>query len=363
MSGAILITGATGFLGMEMLAQLLERTDEEIVLMVRAPDARAAQARLHETLGRLFDRPGDIGRRVSAISGDLLERGLGISAQDRRRVQGSVERVIHCAASISFEMPLEQARAINVAGSARVIELASSIAGGGNLAGVVHVSTAYVGGLREGSFSELDPGPGQTFRNTYEHSKCEAEQLWREADLGAVIARPSIVVGHRASGWTPAFNVIYWPMRAAERGLLREIPGRPDSIVDFVPVDYVAEGVLGLLNDVDAHGTYHLVAGAEALTVGELADLHAGVTGHPPMRFATASGQSELAANAYSPYFDVRCRFDDSRMRAVLARVGIQKPLPREYLGQLLAYAHATRWGKHPLTRQSAIARDAFAQR
>ena len=155
---------------------------------------------------------------------------------------GSVDRIVHCAASISFELPLAQAREINVHGVARVIELARDIAAGGCLRRLVHVSTAYVSGRHAGRFGEADLDLGQEFRNTYERSKHEAEHLLREAgDLPAVIARPSIVVGHRASGWTPAFNVIYWPIRAFERGLLEEVPARPDSIVDFVPVDYVTD--------------------------------------------------------------------------------------------------------------------------
>ena len=52
-------------------------------------------------------------------------------------------------------------------------------------------------------------------------------------------------------------------MRAFERGLLQEVPAREDSIVDFVPVDYVTDGILALLDDDDAHGTYNLVAGEQ----------------------------------------------------------------------------------------------------
>ena len=64
-----------------------------------------------------------------------------------------------------------------------------------------------------------------------------------------MIARPSIVMGESTSGWTPAFNVLYWPIRAFSRGLFAEVPARPEALVDVVPVDYVADALVHLLED------------------------------------------------------------------------------------------------------------------
>jgi thioester reductase-like protein len=366
-SGAILLTGATGFLGMDMLARLLERDSEEILMLVRARSDDEAQERLASTLAQLYERQPASAARVRAIRGDLLEHDLGLSKQDRRRLVGSVDRIVHCAASISFELPLAQAREINVQGLARMIELArETSAGGGGLRRLLHVSTAYVGGTQAQAqcFTEEQLEQGQEFRNSYERSKYEGELLLlREArDLPVVIARPSIVVGHQASGWTPAFNVIYWPMRAFERGLLTRLPARADSIVDFVPVDYVTDGVLALLEQPQAGGTYHLVAGAHALTVGELVQLYAVLVdprwhGRAPVRLVPQDAAADLpaGAGAYVPYFDVRCRFDDTRAREALGRLGVRKPNPRDYLGRLIGYAHETAWGKRPISRQVSL--------
>jgi thioester reductase-like protein len=358
MSGAILLTGATGFLGMETLARLIDRGEQQIFAIVRADDGAGAQTRLAEVLARLYADPRPAGPRVRAVRGDLLEPGLGLSREDSRRLVASVDRIIHCAASISFELPLEQARAINVGGVTRIIELAREIAAGGALRRLVHVSTAYVSGRHCGSFREEDLDVGQEFRNTYERSKHEAEHRLREAgELPTVIARPSIVVGHRVSGWTPAFNVIYWPMRAAERGLLQEVPAGPASIVDYVPVDYVADGLVALLEDPDACETYHLVAGERALTAGELVGLHSSLLGRPPVRLVgpNTDGSLPQGATSYIPYFDVRCSFDRARARPILERAGIAEPDPRSYLGRLIDYAHATRWGKQPMSREAAM--------
>jgi thioester reductase-like protein len=356
-SGAILLTGATGFLGMDALARLIERSDDQIVVLVRAQDDEGARERLKELLARLYDAPPGGAARVRAVRGDLLQGGLGLSEQDRLWLIGSVDRIIHCAASISFELPLKEAREINVQGVARVIGLSREIAAGGSLRRLVHVSTAYVSGRHSGEFTEDDLDVGQEFRNTYERSKNEAEQLLAGAsDLPLAIARPSIVVGDQASGWTPVFNVLYWPMRAFERGLLAEVPAREDSIVDFVPVDYVTDGILALLDDDGARGTYNLVSGAQALSAGELVELHSSVTGREPARFVAQETTAGLPAGAetFVPYFDVRCRFDDARARALLEQAGVERPDPSDYLGRLISYARRTNWGKRPISRQAA---------
>jgi thioester reductase-like protein len=368
MSGAILLTGATGFLGMDALARLIERDRDDVVALVRAPDDDAARARLDGVLARLYDELPDGAGRVSVVRGDLLEPGLGLSLEDRARLVASVDRIVHCAASISFDLPLAEAREVNVRGVERVVELAREIAAEGSLRRLVHVSTAYVSGRHAGEFGEDDLDVGQEFRNTYERSKNEAERLLRAAaaagDLPLALARPSIVVGHSLSGWTSAFNVLYWPMRAFERGLLQEVPARADSIVDFVPVDYVTGGVLALLDDEAAAGTYNLVAGERALSAGELVGLHAAVTGRDPVRFVAPPGEGEdlgasglpAGAERFAPYFDVRCRFGDERARAVLGRAGVERPEPEEYLGRLLAYARRAGWGKRGMSRQAAFA-------
>ena len=159
----VVLTGATGFLGMEVLARLLERTDRDVVCLVRAPDEAAARQRLDGVLGALYRDPSSYRSRVSALHGDLTS---GISAP-----RGQIDVVCHCAASISFDLPLEEAREINVEGTRAMIELARGVAA----RRFVHVSTAYVAGTHAGRFTEEQRG--DTFRNTYEQTKCEAEAV------------------------------------------------------------------------------------------------------------------------------------------------------------------------------------------
>jgi len=356
-SGAVLLTGATGFLGMDLLATLVEQ-GREVIVPVRASDAEHAKVRLDETIARLYEEP-PVAAEVRALPADLRAPGLGISDADREMLASEVDSIVHCAASISFGIELADARAINVSGVAEMLALAREIASKGSLRRLVHVSTAYVCGRHDGVFAEGDLELGQEFRNAYERSKHEAETLVREAgDLPAVIARPSIVVGHSESGWTSAFNVIYGPMRAFERGMLSEVPASSDSIIDFVPVDYVTAGLLHLLDDPDVDGTYHLVAGDQALTAGELAAAQAELLGRPPMKLLPPGSGSRLPAGieTYAPYLDIRCRFDDRRARAAFAPAGFAPPPPGDYLGRLVEYARRARWGKLQVSRQASFA-------
>ena len=153
--------------------------------------------------------------------------------------------IVHCAASVSFDLSLEQARAINVEGTRRMLELAGRAQELGVLERYAQVSTAYVAGTHAGRFSECDLDVGQSFHNSYEQSKFESEQLVRSRPgLPFTILRPSIVVGDRHSGWTSAFNVLYWPLRALARGLFPAVPAIASAPVDVVSIDYVADGIL-----------------------------------------------------------------------------------------------------------------------
>ena len=76
--GAVLLTGATGFVGMEVLARYLERSNRQITCLVRADGDRAAAQRLDGILRNLFGRGADrYDGRVRAVAGELSEPGLG----------------------------------------------------------------------------------------------------------------------------------------------------------------------------------------------------------------------------------------------------------------------------------------------
>ncbi len=349
---SVLLTGATGFLGMEVLVRLLDQSDTEIVALVRAPDRAAAARRIDTVLAQLYESPAARGLagRILALPGDVSSPDLGLRPEDRRALVERTTSIVHCAASISFDLPLEEARAINTVGTRRLLALAGELA---DLRRVVHVSTAYVGGRHRGTFGEDDLDVGQEFRNSYEQSKFEAEREVMASDLPLVIARPSIVVGDRHSGWTPAFNVIYWPLRAFARGMLDEVPANPDGVIDVVPVDYVADALVHLLHDTAATGAINLVAGRQAVTNAQLIELACRALGREAPRINNDAAMIE-EASAYLPYFDVATRFDDRRARSLLKPAGIATDDFEVYFPAIIDYAQRARWGKTPLTREGA---------
>jgi thioester reductase-like protein len=362
-SETVLLTGATGFLGMELLARLIEREDCSVVCLIRAESAEAAAERLAGVIARLYDDPPEAAARVRAIAGDVAAEGLGLSPDEREELEASVTSVVHCAASISFDLTLEEARAVNTAGPVRMLELSRAIAERGRLRRHVHVSTAYVAGRYEGLFHETDLDLGQGFRNTYEHSKFDGEVAVNAAadGLPVVIARPSIIVGDSRSGWTSAFNVIYWPMRAFSRGLMDEVAIDPAAVADVVPIDYVADGLMALLDHPEVGGTIALVAAAVAPTNGELIELACRQFGREPPRIVETAATRLVDAQLYAPYFGTGASLDDARARELLGPLGVHVPELRDYFSTLIDYAERARWGKTQITRQAALAAAAAA--
>jgi long-chain acyl-CoA synthetase len=349
----ILLTGATGFLGGELLVRLVEQTDHDVVALVRADDDAAAQARLDDTLAVLLP-PGRVpAGRVRAVAAHLDRPGLGLPVRRRNAIARGVDAVVHCAASVQFTLPLDEALRINLDGTREMLDLAARAR---QLERFVHVSTAYVAGDRGGVYREDEGDVGQRCRNTYEKTKLAAEVHVEGSGLPAVsILRPSIVVGESRTGWTPAFNVIYWPLQAFSRGLFPVVPADPDARVDIVPVDTVADALLELTTGPPRSGAIHVVAGDGAPTARRLAGMAAEAFGAPAPRFVGPgeAPEAEERAGAFLPYFRVRGVFDTARGD----RLGFRAPAIEQYFPTLLGYAQTTRWGKRPLTRWEVEAR------
>jgi long-chain acyl-CoA synthetase len=369
---AVLLSGATGFVGAAILARYLEQTDRHVVALVRGRSASEAGDRLRAVLHDLYE-PGladAYAHRCTAVAADLTRPGLGLGEADREDIAHTVDEIVHCAAAVAFDQPLADARAINVDGAARIAELAELCTRRARgLRRLVHVSTAYVAGEHDGVFAEHDPGAGRSFRNTYEQTKCEAEALLRSwpAPLPLQVVRPSIIVGDAATGWTRSFNVLYWPMKMFAKGRLPVIPATIDAPVDVVSVDYVADAILALRDAAPA--TYHLVAADQASTVGEVAMLAARRFELPepdivaPERLAAAfdaplpepQRRALERARVYFPYFDLRVRFDDSRARSVLSPAGVRPTALSAYFDELMDYAERTSWGRNPLPPRELV--------
>jgi len=165
----IAVTGSTGFLGTALIERLVRSVpDCELVLLVR-PGRRGAQARVtrdvlkNDAFNRLRDELGKDGfaehcdKRVRAVAGDVGTDGLGLSDEDLE-LWLSADIIIHSAATVSFDSPLDTAVEVNLLGPQRIANLCNDH---GVTPHLVAVSTCYVAGSRRGSAPEqlVDESP------------------------------------------------------------------------------------------------------------------------------------------------------------------------------------------------------------
>jgi len=369
---AVLLTGGTGFLGMEVLTRWLERGDSRVYALVRAEDDEAAAERLRPGLESAFGPLDANVDRLTAVAGDVQEPGLGLAPERADQLAGEVDVMVHSAASVSFTLGLDESREINVEGTRNALDFAERCR---RLERFTYVSTAYVAGTHPGTFREDQLQEGQEFRNAYERTKFEAERLvqGRRRRLPVQVLRPSIIVGERHSGWTSSFNVLYGPLKAFARGNFPAVPARESAPVDVVPVDYVADATYELSSR-GPNGTFHLVAGRHATSVGRLIELASRhfrrkppSTFPPPVyrrviyplalrRLGGRARKALRKAEVFFPYFSMRVRYDDRRARERLEPAGIRVTPVESYFQRLLDFAQAADWGRQALSRREARA-------
>ena len=159
----ILVTGATGFLAKSILEKIIRAIPDVgcVYLLVRPSRAHSAQTRVESEVlaSSVFDRlramhDGQFGNVIDAkicpIEGDLSQDRLGLSAEAYADLAQRVTCIINSAAVCEFGEQLDRALQVNTLGPHRMLQLAKDA---GNIP-VLHVSTCYVNGAREGDISE-----------------------------------------------------------------------------------------------------------------------------------------------------------------------------------------------------------------
>ena len=362
-----LITGATGFIGRELIRGLLgdpRYNQDQILALVRPGERADASARLAYGLTGLgLD---DQYHRIAVIPGNVAERRFGVCDADWQRLC-RVTHIVHLAANTSFSASIDEARHTNVLGVRNVIDLARACLERGALVQWSHVSTAYVAGSRTDQVRPGEMDNGCAFRNCYEQSKHEAEQLLRPLmdDYPLTIFRPSIVVGNSRDGAAGNFNTVYWAIRSYLGGQMR-LFANPDTPLDLVPVDYVAGAILEISRCRNADGrTVHLAGGSR--TTIPLLTFANGVCEYldspmpeviNPKKLRRLRGFIALAkfskrhkrfieqAESYLPYFSQNPTFVVDETEELLRESGIEVPHPLSYLDKILDYCLAQPWGK-----------------
>lgn len=284
-----LVTGATGFVGRELVRELAANGNW-LLLLIRGDtfsDAVLKYKRLMATLSPMESA------RCMLCHGDVTQRGviLGDEAyrlKMKQLMQQWVVRTVHCAASVSFDNSTDT-HTSNYTGTLNVLELTTSV----GIKSIHYVSTAYVNGFSPGtqiSENVYTDHRTITFRNNYEESKHKAEwavKVWPGFEKGRIstVYRPAIIVGDSMTGRTACYQGFYallrcaqFMKRALDEGRLGDIkslkiPLNGDEPVNLVPVDYVVDFIATVIDDERKEGKiYHLVP-KNPFTVKEVVDV------------------------------------------------------------------------------------------
>jgi nucleoside-diphosphate-sugar epimerase len=292
----VLLTGATGFLGKELLAQAAAHPYiEEVVCVVRPETIRdrktkqvvkvlSARERGALLLKRLHVT-GKARARFRFVEGDVEKPGFGIEAAELERLRRELTHVVHCAASVSFDDPYESSFRANVLGCRNALEFSKQVqaAPGSRFVAHVAIETSYIHGRRKRTIAQEDAlvFPRHFYNNYYELTKAmasiETDRALVQDGLRVTQLLPSIVIGHARTGNNRGdTKVLNAPVNAfgraqqalAELGrepgdrlrtlivgrIATTFPADRSAELNLVPVDRVATGILASLRAPEAIG-------------------------------------------------------------------------------------------------------------
>ncbi|MFE7032010.1 amino acid adenylation domain-containing protein [Streptomyces sp. NPDC057621] len=307
----ILLTGATGFVGVHLLAELLTgagtgvgtntcaSTDvghPEVVCTVRARTAREATARVHEALNtHRIHLPDTALRRITAIPADLSRPRLGLDEEHFAELGRTCRAIVHNAATVSILREYATLRAANTWSTRDLLRMAAA-----HSTPLHHVSTLSVAPplalSREVPEAFLPPHPG--LRSGYQQSKWAAERLLEQAaerGLPVTVHRLGRVVGPYTTGYVNERDFLWSVLRAGvPAGIV------PDLFEEetWTPVDHVAKAIvhLSLVQRPPNATVFHHAATAPV----RLSDLYDWLEeyGYPLRRMTTARWLAELRRSA-----------------------------------------------------------------
>ena len=292
----VLLTGATGFLGKEILAQAADdRRIEEIVAVVRPETIRDHKTKeVLKVLGpaqrgalllKRLHIAGAKAKKFRFVAGDIEKPDLGIEAAELARLRPVLTHVIHCAASVSFDDTYENSFRANVLGCRNALAFSLSVQRTPGAAFIAHVAieTSYIHGRKRRSIAQENAlvFPRHFYNNFYELTKAmasiETDRFLIDEGLRVTQLLPSIVIGDSCTGNNRGdTKVVNAPINAFGRakeavdraeGEMGEkvrarlvamvalgFPGDETAELNLVPVDRVVAGILAALTVPEAIG-------------------------------------------------------------------------------------------------------------
>ena len=358
----ILLTGLpNSFLARGIFQKLCEDPDNELLCLV--PQPFADQVREWLNAQSLEAR-----QRTELIIGDVAAMDFGLSGSAYLELATRVNSIYHCPQVTQPGVERRIAEALNVDGTAEVLELGEAAS---NLKRIVHFSSALVSGKRHGHVLESELIAPVHHSNIVEETLFRAERMMREAmdHLPITVLRPSIVVGDSVTGAIDRLEgpyLLILLMLSAPTDLRVPLPGRGDAPLNLVPMDYVIEAGCAIAADPrTAGGTFHLVD-SNPLTARRVFELIAEEVGRPgpvgslPTQVAAAllrtPGLERFShiPRAFLEQLAIDVVYDDRNTREVLAGTGIRCPPASSYLKVMVDHVR-----REQRSRSSNVARSA----
>jgi nucleoside-diphosphate-sugar epimerase len=358
MRQTVLITGGTGMVGQDLLPKICsQQMVEKVIVLTR----RAVALPSH--------------RKIEAVRADVRQPDLGLQHGLKQSVVKAATTIIHAAAETSFSSGLSTARVMNVGGTENIIRFAADCP---RLRAFCHLSTVYVCGKRTGTIREEDLEHKSGFVNAYEQSKYEAEQLVAsEAHrLPTTIVRLSTILGRSLDGAVTKSGAIHYALRFFFHSLAPLVPGRKESPVDLIALDYAADSIaLAALHQFTPGSTWHVCGGSDAFSLEQFLEetLQLFYKNRPAwrkraiekpaivnletfnlfVRSVEELGESVLknsvaVLKSFAPQLAYPKLISDEATQHVLQRSGLARPGIRDYYPKVVRFLLENNWEAMP---------------
>lgn len=259
--GNVLVSGATGFLGIHVTMELLKSGCEKIYCLVRSRKGQSAQVRLKMMLMYYFDNTFDseIGTRLIPIDGDITDKNLIEKVKDC-----DFDTVINCAACVKHFVVDDLLDRVNVQGVENLIDICMA-----KNKKLIQISTVSIAGE---SVDEHIPSSvkltedrlyfGQALDNKYAETKFRAEQAMLRAvqrGLRGKIIRVGNLMSRESDGeFQMNYSTNGFMNRLRAYSIIGKFPvGSMDSTAEFSPIDYTAKAVITLAGTPDSFTVFH----------------------------------------------------------------------------------------------------------